>query len=337
MSLRKKLPKEILEYKKSIFEIKLNNIDSNEKLRKITDYAALCYAYREFDECWKYYKFNLLRQNKIEKFPNSLKDKSKKIKFLENISDLRSVDHLLIWDDGGFGDLILHYRLLKLFPKNISFKIKLRNNLNWIFATYRDKIIEDDTLYSFNYHVSFMQLENLFKFNSIKYKFDFNYLKLNKDDKWKNYFKKFDHKTKVGLVINTNTSQSKNIDFKYIKILIKNNPNKNFFLIHLNPTNEIINYEKKCLNLIILSDIDLINPFEDTFNIIQNLNLLITIDTAVAHLAGYLNLKTLLLLNFPHHYYWGISEKNSIFYNNFKIIRAKSKNDWLSVINEIDI
>jgi len=337
MSLRKKISKEILEYKKSIIDIKLNNIDSSEKLKKIIDYAALCYAYREFDECWKYYKFNLLRQNKIEKFPDSLKDKNKKIKFLENITDLKPGDHLLIWDDGGFGDLILHFRLLQLFPKNINFKIKLRNNLKWIFKIHKDKFIIDDTLLKFNYHISFMQLENLFKFNSLKYNFNFNYLISKKNNKWENYFKQFNKNQKVGLVINTNTSKRKNINFKYIKILIEKNPNKKFFLIYLNPTTEIINYEKICSNLIILSNIDKINPFEDTFNIVKNLNLLITIDTAVAHLAGYLNLKTMLLLNFPHHYYWGIEEKYSIFYKNFKIIRAKKKNDWLSVINEINI
>ena len=108
---------EVLTYRKIINNLKFNKLTNQQKLEHFINYANLCYGYREFDECWKYYKFHLLKSKKLSKYPKSLKDKNKKIKFLENINDLYADDKLLIWDDGGFGDLILHFRLLKLFPK----------------------------------------------------------------------------------------------------------------------------------------------------------------------------------------------------------------------------
>ena len=38
-------------------------LSNNKKLEHINNYASLCYAHREFDECWKYYRYNLLNQS----------------------------------------------------------------------------------------------------------------------------------------------------------------------------------------------------------------------------------------------------------------------------------
>ena len=55
----------------------------------------------------------------------------------------------------------------------------------------------------------------------------------------------------------------------------------------------------KFKNVELVNGIDNEFIFKDTFNIINSVKFIITIDTAINHIAGYLEKKTFLLLNFP--------------------------------------
>ncbi len=77
-----------------------------------------------------------------------------------------------------------------------------------------------------------------------------------------------------------------------------------------------------------------INDFSDTAAILKNLDLLITIDTSVAHLAGALGVKTFLLLSQKADWRWG-NEDKTIWYPSMKIFRQDSFGNWTSVINKI--
>ena len=72
------------------------------------------------------------------------------------------------------------------------------------------------------------------------------------------------------------------------------------------------------------------NAFEDTISIIKNIDCLITSDTAIAHLAGTLNIKTFLLLSYNPEWRWHIELKYKCFYPNMKIIQQEKPNDWES-------
>lgn len=79
----------------------------------------------------------------------------------------------------------------------------------------------------------------------------------------------------------------------------------------------------------------LIQDFGDTAALISQLDLVITIDTAVAHLAGALGKNTWLLLPFAADWRWGIGGESSDWYSSIRIFRQKSRGDWQGVVDEL--
>ncbi len=75
--------------------------------------------------------------------------------------------------------------------------------------------------------------------------------------------------------------------------------------------------------------------FSDTAYALSGLDLLITVDTAVAHLAGALGVPTLLLLTYQPDYRWMLEREDSPWYPSLRLYRQPSYGDWDSVIREV--
>lgn len=93
-----------------------------------------------------------------------------------------------------------------------------------------------------------------------------------------------------------------------------------------------------CTTLISFPDLDTINgPFMDTAALIKNLDLIITVDTAIAHLAGALNAPTVLLLPYHADWRWLHQRTDSPWYPSITIIRQQRVGDWQSVIDTVKL
>tara|TARA_Y100000590_G_C15292670_1_gene853169 strand:- start:117 stop:704 length:588 start_codon:yes stop_codon:yes gene_type:complete len=77
------------------------------------------------------------------------------------------------------------------------------------------------------------------------------------------------------------------------------------------------------------------NSFEDTIAILENIDLLITIDTAVAHVASTMNVKTWLLLDYSADWRWHVQKKKFNWYDNQKFFRQKKIYSWNDVMEQI--
>jgi hypothetical protein len=75
--------------------------------------------------------------------------------------------------------------------------------------------------------------------------------------------------------------------------------------------------------------------FSDTAAVISQLDCVISVDTAVAHLAGSLATKTLLLLPFAADFRWQSFDDDSKWYPTAKLFRQPRSGDWESVIEKI--
>ena len=76
------------------------------------------------------------------------------------------------------------------------------------------------------------------------------------------------------------------------------------------------------------------NDLQD-FLIQQQLDLVVSVDTAVAHLAGALNLPTWLLLPYNADFRWLRDRNDSPWYPSMRLFRQNGRNNWSSVIDEL--
>lgn len=75
--------------------------------------------------------------------------------------------------------------------------------------------------------------------------------------------------------------------------------------------------------------------FMDTAAIMKNLDLIITVDTSVAHLAGALGVPVWLLLNCESDYRWFKDRSDSPYYPTMRIFRQKTRNAWQPVVEQV--
>jgi ADP-heptose:LPS heptosyltransferase len=75
-----------------------------------------------------------------------------------------------------------------------------------------------------------------------------------------------------------------------------------------------------------------IHDFADTATMLAPLDCLVTVDTAVAHLAGALGVKTYLLLQHSPDWRWGTSGETTPWYKSVTLLRQSRYGDWDSVI-----
>lgn len=86
-------------------------------------------------------------------------------------------------------------------------------------------------------------------------------------------------------------------------------------------------------NLLFLGDE--LGDFSDTAALIANLDLVITVDTAVAHLAGALGKPVWILLHFIQDWRWLLGREDSPWYPSARLFRQPARNDWDSVLRRL--
>jgi len=79
----------------------------------------------------------------------------------------------------------------------------------------------------------------------------------------------------------------------------------------------------------------MLRNFSDTAFALSGMNLLITVDTALAHLAGALGIPTLLLLPFYPDWRWLLGREDSPWYPSMRLYRQTSPGDWDGVLARI--
>jgi tetratricopeptide (TPR) repeat protein len=72
----------------------------------------------------------------------------------------------------------------------------------------------------------------------------------------------------------------------------------------------------------------LFNDFSDTAAVVEQLDLVITIDSSIAHLSGALGKPTWVLLPLANDWRWLLNRTDSPWYPSITLFRQKIKNDW---------
>ena len=73
----------------------------------------------------------------------------------------------------------------------------------------------------------------------------------------------------------------------------------------------------------------------DTAGLIENLDVVVAVDTAVAHLAGAMGKKVFLLVRRHSDWRWGRSRSDSYWYPDVRLFRQAHEGDWAPVVAEV--
>ena len=146
------------------------------------------------------------------------------------------------------------------------------------------------------------------------------------------------YKKNIGIAISGNVNQiyenRRRIDLNYFKTLAEN---FKIFIIQKNlyKNDEII--LNKSYDIEFLGKKDQWKDFEDTSAIVENMDIIVSIDTSLIHLASSMNKKSFLILSKSADWRWSHHKLNAPnWYDNLTIIRQKTKDNWEEVILEIN-
>ena len=76
--------------------------------------------------------------------------------------------------------------------------------------------------------------------------------------------------------------------------------------------------------------------WENTARCIEQVDLIVSVDTAIVHLAGNLGIPCLLLLNKVHDWRWGSCEKPTSWYPSQTVLRCRRRDQWKGLLEEAD-
>ncbi len=143
---------------------------------------------------------------------------------------------------------------------------------------------------------------------------------------------------RIGLVWAGKTKPAdRSIPFVFLKSLLEDkalaNKGVTFYAFQLDERRVDLNFLDFNTTVVDLSA--QIKNFADTALFMQQMNLIITIDSAPAHLAGSLGIPTWLLLLYYSDWRWQAQKDKSVFYPNMRLFRQPHPNGWQAVAENL--
>lgn len=319
----KKFDEALLCYDKSI-ELKPNYAEAwfNKSITKLLngnfDEGLNLYEYR-----WKKNDFELYRYNRFVKLSS-----------LENIYNKK----ILVWHEQGLGDVIQFSRFIpELVKLNADVTFEVQKDLVSFFQGKIQCVItsEINKESKFDYQIPLLSLPKLFnlKIESIP---EPSNIIIDSEiiNSRKKKLKLSNKRKNIGVAISgspTNKNNSKrSIPLKYFKSLLKYG---SFFLIQkeINQTDlDFINQNREITYVG-----DQIKNISDTASIVENMDLIISVDTSLIHIAGTLKKKSFLMLPWCPEWRWLLDRSDTPWYPTVKIFRQEFIENWDSVIKKI--
>ena len=246
---------------------------------------------------------------------------------------------LLVIAEQGIGDLIQFTRYLyfikKKYKAKIIFKIKGKSFLHFFESKNFNVISASEVIPEHNYHIHMLSLLRIFHRENNFFVKSINFFKRKNEIsyKWK---EKIGNLQGLKIGINCSTSErKKNIPFKYFVELAKKFKH-NFVILQKNLSSEQLKDISDNKNIIYFPELDKGNKaFIDSIDIINRLDLIITADTALAHLSATLEKKTWIAIPHIADWRWFLDEKKTKWYSNVSLYRQKKIDDWAEVFESI--
>ena len=286
----------------------------------------------QFEEGWKEYEWRQGRKD----FGKRKFDKKFKPEY-----DLKG-KRVLVYAEQGLGDAIQFIRYLPMLKeKGCYIILECGKELHGLLYNFNsvDEIIERNFIerpeIEYDYEVPLLSLPSYFKTNADNIPAKVPYLSVKEElkAKWANIINDSE-KVKIGIVwagspIHTN-DRHRSVRLQQFLSLLSVEGTHFYSLQKGFPIIQAYDYQLMLTNLD-----EHIKSFADTSAIIENLDLVITVDTSVAHLAGALGKTAWVLLPFLPDWRWLTDGEQSSWYPTIKLYRQPKISDWNSVFNEL--
>lgn len=251
---------------------------------------------------------------------------------------------ILLWEDQGFGDQIMFARYIPELKKRwpdckIWYRGNgvLRNLFKGIPALDRFFSIEDElpNENEYDFHCPLLSLPHRFGTTMETIPNDVPYIE---DPRWSRYDIGGrwieDKKKRIGLCWAGSPRHGKD-HFRSIvpeefQALIDSHPECKFYSLQVGPKADEVSRLKNVIDLA-----PTITDFTDTAQALLQLNLLVSVDTALVHLAGALNVPCFMACPLSPDWRWLLERETSPWYPKLKLFRQAKTGDWTSVLERI--
>jgi hypothetical protein len=249
---------------------------------------------------------------------------------------------IFVVSEQGLGDNIQFVRFLEvLLNKKAQIILSVNNNLAPLFEKSSSRIqivLTDQTPEQFDYWTPIMSIPSAINLTLDTLPRNLAYLKADpeKVEHWRQQLGP-KHRLRVGFCYSgrkdnwLNAHKGMNVDT--MLDLVKRNPNYDWINLQMDADAEDL---EKMQNLNCSIYNDQINNFADTAGLVHHLDVVISVDTAAAHLAGAMGRPTWIPLNwFGTDWRWLLDRDSSPWYPSARLFRQPTMGDWSSVIDKI--
>lgn len=257
-----------------------------------------------------------------------------------NGEDLTDKTILICWEQG-LGDTIQFSRYLTLLNEKAKkvivkvqdplYKLLSRNYSNIEFT----EVNEIEALPEFDTYCYFMSLPYIFNTDSNTIPYSEGYIKAYSQiviDYKKKYFN--NNNIKIGIKWHGNPQGEKcrQVPLEAFYMLA-DIPNIKLYSLQTDSGIEELKNTAEDLQITPLGNT--FNDFEDTAAAIENLDIIISNDSSIVHLAGAMNKPTWVLLNYIPEQRWRLDSETTNWYDSLKLFRTNRDRDWFELMNRV--
>lgn len=295
-------------------------------------YAETLLMLGNYKKGWEYYKKRVYKD--INLFPY--------INKIPNSKSFEKNSKIIITGEQGIGDNIMFARYLIPFAKEYNFTLLIRKDLYNFFRIvlkeYPIKVVTEENIINYDYVIPLLNLPELFlntEYENPEFNYAKNIIKNESENSGDN-----NKITKIGICWKGKETpyhnRKRHMDIRKMLKVISDLEYSNVDFVNLQ--HELTDFEKElCDNFNIKSVVEGNEDIIETFNIISNLDLIITVDTSIAHIAGSLGKLTYLMLCFSPDWRWGYEGDKTDWYPTLKIFRQNEPDNWDNVLNNVSI
>ena len=244
---------------------------------------------------------------------------------------------ILLFAEGGFGDTLQFIRYAKLFDEDVKLIIQCQKPLVELvlgMGIAAEFITLSDAPPKHDYHCSLVSLPLAFGTTVVDVPRFEQYIFPSEDylHKWRGLTSNSGN-AKIGIVARGSVShendRNRSMDLENLLLFLPKSAD--YFVLQ----REISEKEKRVINESnnITAPGKRLESFSDTAAICEQLDLIVSVDTSVAHLAAAMGKPTVIVLPYRPDWRWGASGRETVWYPSAALIRQEHHGGWASAFN----